>query len=208
VVECFPQRWEFGKSQASRALKNFGVLFSFNKLKWRSIIAVEKEGGLVDQRFEKYTERSRRVLTLAQEEAIYLRDNTIRPEFLLIGLLRERDGIAAKVLNNLGATLHDVREVVSWWRANGALPKRTFNEPGEFGIAPEVLEILDLAVEEARNLRHHYIATEHLLLALVSSSGNGLAGKVFQQLTLDDSKVRAEVRRLLEQSMPSTTASD
>src|SRR5580765_7001414 len=116
----------------------------------------------MNDKFEKFTERARKVLSLAQDEAQRFNHNYIGTEHLLLGLVREGDGVAAKVLANLGVELHKVRSAVEFIIGKG---DRTVI--GEIGLTPRARKVIELAVEEARTLGQHYIGTEHLLLGLV-----------------------------------------
>ena len=126
-------------------------------------------------RFDKFTERARRVLTLAQEEAHRFNHNYIGTEHILLGLVREGDGVAAKVLGNLGVELNKVRSAVEFIIGRG---DRTVL--GEIGLTPRAKKVIELAVDEARRLTHSYIGTEHLLLGLVRE-GEGIAAGVRPQ---------------------------
>ncbi|MCX6023988.1 MAG: ATP-dependent Clp protease ATP-binding subunit [Chloroflexi bacterium] len=147
-------------------------------------------------RFDKFTERARRVLSLAQEEAQRFNHNYIGTEHLLLGLVREGDGLAAKVLTNLGVELNKVRSAVEFIIGRGDRPTT-----GEVGLTPRAKKVIELAVDEARRLNHHYIGTEHLLLGLVRE-GEGIAAGVLESLGVSLEKVRAETQRILSQSMP------
>jgi ATP-dependent Clp protease ATP-binding subunit ClpC len=147
-------------------------------------------------RFEKFTERARRVLTLAQEEALRFNHNYIGTEHILLGLVREGEGVAAKVLANLGVDLNKVRSAVEFIIGRGDKAVT-----GEIGLTPRARKVIELAVDEARRLGHHYIGTEHLLLGLVRE-GEGIAAGVLESLGVSLEKVRAEVARVLSQSMP------
>jgi len=147
-------------------------------------------------RFDKFTERARRVLTLAQEEAQRFNHNYIGTEHLLLGLVREGEGVAAKVLANLGVELNKVRSAVEFIIGRGDRPVT-----GEIGLTPRAKKVIELAVDEARRLGHHYIGTEHLLLGLVRE-GEGIAAGVLESLGVSLEKVRAEVTRVLAQTMP------
>ena len=151
-------------------------------------------------RFDKFTERARRVLTLAQEEAQRFNHNYIGTEHLLLGLVREGDGVAAKVLSNLGVELSKVRSAVEFIIGRGDRATQ-----GEIGLTPRAKKVIELAVDEARRLSHHYIGTEHLLLGLVRE-GEGIAAGVLESLGVSLDKVRAEVTRILAQSMPQGAA--
>ncbi len=150
-------------------------------------------------RFDKFTERARRVLTLAQEEAQRFNHNYIGTEHLLLGLVREGDGVAAKVLANLGVELNKVRSAVEFIIGRGDRAVL-----GEIGLTPRAKKVIELAVDEARRLNHHYIGTEHLLLGLVRE-GEGIAAGVLESLGVNLERVRAETTRILSQSMPQST---
>jgi ATP-dependent Clp protease ATP-binding subunit ClpA len=145
-------------------------------------------------RFDKFTERARRVLQLAQEEAQRFKHNYIGTEHLLLGLLREGEGVAAKVLNNLGVELDKVRSAVEFIIGQG---DRTV--AGDIGLTPRARKVIELSVDEARRLNHHYIGTEHLLLGLVRE-GEGIAAGVLESLGVSLDKVRSQVIYVLNQS--------
>ncbi len=151
-------------------------------------------------RFDKFTERARRVLTLAQEEAQRFNHNYIGTEHLLLGLVREGDGVAAKVLNNLGVELSKVRSAVEFIIGRG---EKSIS--GDIGLTPRAKKVIELAVEEARRLNHSYIGTEHLLLGLVRE-GEGIAFGVLESLGVSLERVRTETARILSQSTPQSAA--
>jgi ATP-dependent Clp protease ATP-binding subunit ClpA len=151
-------------------------------------------------RFDKFTERARRVLSLAQEEAQRFNHNYIGTEHLLLGLVREGDGVAAKVLANLGVELNKVRSAVEVIIGRGDRAVL-----GEIGLTPRAKKVLDFAVDEARRLNHHYIGTEHILLGLVRE-GEGIAAGVLESLGVNLTRVRLETTRILSQSMPQGAA--
>src|SRR3974390_2591056 len=144
--------------------------------------------------FDKFTERGRKVLTLAQEEAQRFNHNYIGTEHLLLGLVREGDGVAAKVLSSLNVELTKVRSAVEFIIGRGGRIVL-----GEMGLTPRAKKVIELAVDEARRLNHHYIGTEHLLLGLVRE-GEGIAAGVLESLGVKLEKVRAEVQAVLNQS--------
>ena len=109
-------------------------------------------------RFNKFTERARKVLTLAQEEAQRFQHNYIGTEHLLLGLVREGEGVAAKVLTNLGVQLSDVRAAIEYIIGRG-----DHAAPGDIGLTPRAKKVIELAVDEAKLMKHQYIGTEHLL---------------------------------------------
>src|SRR3954451_7486989 len=145
-------------------------------------------------RFDKFTERARKVLQLAQEEAQRFNHNYIGTEHLLLGLVREGEGVAAKVLANLGVELNKVRSAVEFIIGRG---DRTV--AGDIGLTPRAKKVIELSVDEARRLNHHYIGTEHLLLGLVRE-GEGIAAGVLESLGVSLDKVRNQVIYVLNQS--------
>ncbi|HYP39496.1 MAG TPA: ATP-dependent Clp protease ATP-binding subunit [Chloroflexia bacterium] len=145
-------------------------------------------------RFDKFTERARKVLQLAQEEAQRFNHNYIGTEHILLGLVREGDGVAARVLNNLGIELHKVRSAVEFIIGRG--DRQVL---GEIGLTPRAKRVIELAVDEARRLNHHYIGTEHLLLGLVRE-GEGIAAGVLESLGVSLEKVRGQVIEVLKSS--------
>src|SRR5437867_7882906 len=145
-------------------------------------------------RFDKFTERARKVLQLAQEEAQRFNHNYIGTEHILLGLVREGDGVAARVLNNLGIELHKVRSAVEFIIGRGDRMVM-----GEIGLTPRAKRVIELAVDEARRLNHHYIGTERLLLGLVRE-GEGIAAGVLESLGVSLDKVRSQVIYVLNQS--------
>ncbi len=145
-------------------------------------------------KFDKFTERARKVLTLAQEEAQRFNHNYIGTEHLLLGLVREGDGVAARVLGNMGVQLPKVRSAVEFIIGRGETMIM-----GEIGLTPRAKKVIELAVDEARRLNHHYIGTEHLLLGLVRE-GEGIAAGVLESLGVNLEKVRAQVMQVVSQS--------
>ena len=145
-------------------------------------------------RFEKFSERARRVLSLAQEEAQRFNHNYIGTEHILLGLVRETEGVGAKVLSNLNVELPKVRSAVEFIIGRGERPS-----PEDTALTPRAKKVIELAVDEARRLSHHYIGTEHLLIGIMRE-GEGVAAGVLESdgVTLD--KIRAETARVLSQS--------
>ena len=141
----------------------------------------------MSDRLDKFTERAKKVLVYAQDEATRFNHNYIGTEHLLLGLLREGDGIAAKVLGNLGVELNKVRSAVEFIIGRG---ERMV--VGDINLTPRAKRVIELAVEEARRLGHNYIGTEHLLLGLVRE-GEGIAAGVLESLGVNLDKVRAQV---------------
>ncbi|HET9660063.1 MAG TPA: ATP-dependent Clp protease ATP-binding subunit [Thermomicrobiales bacterium] len=147
--------------------------------------------------FDKFTERARKVLSLAQEEAQRFNHPYIGTEHLLLGLVREGEGVAARVLTNMGVQLPKVRSAVEFiiGRGEGAVI-------GEIGLTPRAKKVIELAVDEARRLDHSYIGTEHLLLGLVRE-GEGIAAGVLESLGVNLEKVRQQVMQVVNQSASS-----
>ena len=141
---------------------------------------------------DKFTERVRKVIFLAREEAARLQHGSIGTEHLLLGLLREGEGIAATVLSNLGLDLEAIRHAVENMvaQAGGTLTI------GEIPFTSNAKRVLELSVDEARQLGHNYVGTEHLLLGLIRE-GEGVAAKVLMDMGVDRKKVRDETLKLL-----------
>ena len=132
-------------------------------------------------------------MSLAQEEAQRFQHNYIGTEHLLLGLIREGEGVAAKVLEDLGVELIQVRTAVEFIINRGG-PR----VPGEIGLTPRAKKVIELAVDEARRLNHHYIGTEHILLGLVRE-GEGIAAGVLESLGVNLEKVRSQTLTVLSQ---------
>ena len=145
-------------------------------------------------RFEKFSERARRVLSLAQEEAQRFNHNYIGTEHILLGLVRETEGVAARVLSSLTVDLSKVRSAVEFIIGRGEKPPQ-----GEIGLTPRAKKVVELAVDEARRMTHTYIGTEHLLIGLMRE-GEGVAAGVLESLGVTLDKVRAETHRILSNS--------
>src|SRR5207249_6349617 len=145
-------------------------------------------------RFDKFTERARKVLAYAQEEAQRFNHNYIGTEHMLLGLLREDSGVAARVLTSMGVELGSARSAVE--RIIGRGDRMVM---GEVGLTPRAKKVIELAVDEARRLNHQYIGTEHLLLGLVRE-GEGIAAGVLESLGVSLDRVRAQVVQVLNSS--------
>ncbi|MBN1189604.1 MAG: ATP-dependent Clp protease ATP-binding subunit [Dehalococcoidales bacterium] len=146
-------------------------------------------------RFEKFSERARRVLTLAQEEAQRFNHANIGPEHILLGIIGEPDGVAAKVLVNMGVSLNKVRSAVEFIIGHGEAATK-----GEVSLSPGAKRVIELAIDEARYIGHNYIGTEHLLLGLLRE-GEGIAARVLDSLGVTLEKVRAEIAKVQEQGV-------
>ena len=148
--------------------------------------------------YQRFTERAQRALLLAQEEAKRLQYNFVGTEHLLLGLIREGDGIAAKALLSLGVSLDKVRAEVEKVIGRGTTPAE-----GDIGLTPRAKKVvLELSAEEARHLGHNYIGTEHILLGLIRE-GEGVAARVLLNLGADLDRVRAQV--IQQFGMPSNS---
>jgi ATP-dependent Clp protease ATP-binding subunit ClpA len=145
-------------------------------------------------RLDRFTERARKVLSSAQEEAQRFQHNYIGTEHLLLGLIHDGESVAAKVLANLGVELNQVRSAVEFIIGRGDRIVL-----GEAGLTPRAKKVIELAADEARRLNHHYIGTEHLLLGLVRE-GAGIAAGVLEGQGVSLEKVRTQTRYVLKQS--------
>jgi ATP-dependent Clp protease ATP-binding subunit ClpC len=141
--------------------------------------------------FERFTERARQVVVLAQEEARTLKHNYIGTEHILLGLLREEEGLAARVLESLDITVERVRAQVV--RIVGSGEEVT---SGQIPFTPRAKKVLELALREALSLGHNYIGTEHILLGLVREN-EGVAARILVDFDADSEKIRNEVIRML-----------
>ncbi len=144
--------------------------------------------------FERFTEKARRIVVYAQEEARMLNQNYIGTEHLLLGLIREEEGVAYKALTNLGINLIDVRLQVE-----DLIGKGVSTQVGHIPFTPRAKKVLELSLREALQLGHNYIGTEHILLGLIRE-GEGVAARVLLSLGADLEKVRNQVIQLLSGS--------
>src|SRR5213592_156111 len=141
--------------------------------------------------FERFTDRARRVVVLAQEEARMLNHNYIGTEHILLGLIREGEGVAAKALESLGISQEAVRRQVGEITGQGQQPPS-----GHIPFTPRAKKVLELSLREALQLGHNYIGTEHILLGLIRE-GDGVAAQVLVKLGADLNRVRQQVTQLL-----------
>ncbi|HET9242421.1 MAG TPA: Clp protease N-terminal domain-containing protein, partial [Gaiella sp.] len=141
--------------------------------------------------FERFTERARQVVVLAQDEARALKHNYIGTEHILLGLLREEEGLAARVLEQLDITVEEVRAQVA--RIVGQGDEVT---TGQIPFTPRAKKVLELALREALSLGHNYIGTEHILLGLVREN-EGVAARILLDFDADAEKIRNEIIRML-----------
>jgi ATP-dependent Clp protease ATP-binding subunit ClpC len=148
----------------------------------------------LSNKMERFTQRARRVLSLAQEEAERLQHSYIGTEHLLLGLMREEGGVAGRVLRDLGLDQRRVEELVERMTRAGQRAPNT-----RLDLSPGTKKVLELAVDEARRMGHHYIGTEHLLLGLVRQS-EGIAIDVLKRLNVSPEEIRRQTRRVLQES--------
>ncbi|MCL6552021.1 MAG: ATP-dependent Clp protease ATP-binding subunit [Firmicutes bacterium] len=141
--------------------------------------------------FERFTERARRVIILAQEEAKRLNHSAVGTEHILLGIIREGEGVASKVLESLNISPERVRAEIE-----GAIGRGERSPHEEVAFTPRAKKVLELALDEARRLGHNYIGTEHLLLGLIRE-GEGVAARVLEAMGADLDRVRAQVVYLL-----------
>jgi hypothetical protein len=147
--------------------------------------------------FERFTDRARRVVVLAQEEARLLNHNYIGTEHILLGLIHEKEGVAARALTELGISLEAIRvEVVEIIGRGATAPS------GHLPFTPRSKKVLELSLREALQLGHNYIGTEHILLGLIRE-GEGVAARVLVKLVGSRDRVRQQVIRVLAQAGPS-----
>ena len=151
--------------------------------------------------FERFTEKAIKVIMLAQEEARRLGHNFVGTEQVLLGLIGEGTGVAAKTLKSMGVTLKDARAEVEKiiGRGSGFVAV-------EIPFTPRAKRVLELSWDEARQLGHNYIGTEHLLLGLIRE-GEGVAARVLENLGVDLNKIRSNVIKMLGETKPQTTSS-
>lgn len=148
-------------------------------------------------RFDQFTNGAREALSLAQEEAQRFQHDSIDTGHLLLGLIREGEGVAANVLNNLGVELNQVRDGIEFIIGRGDRVVL-----GEIGLTTRAQTVIELALDEARGLNHDAIGTEHLLLGLVRE-GDGLGVAVLERLGVRLEQVRMETMNMLKQQKTS-----
>ena len=142
-------------------------------------------------KFDKFTPRSRKVFSMAQEEAQGLQHNYIGTEHLLLGLVRENEGGVAKLLNNLGLDIDKARGTVQFIIGRGDRIVL-----GEIGLTPHAKQAIELAIDEAQGLNHEYIEPEHILLGIIDEAG-GIAVGVLESLNVNLEQLRAETLQVL-----------
>jgi ATP-dependent Clp protease ATP-binding subunit ClpA len=175
------------------------VTFALARIQWwgpyaaqRSLVVrAVRRGGRGVRMFERFTDRARRVVVLAQEEARMLNHNYIGTEHILLGLIHEGEGVAAKALESLGIALEGVRQQVEEIIGQGQQAPS-----GHIPFTPRAKKVLELSLREALQLGHNYIGTEHILLGLIRE-GEGVAAQVLVKLGADRDRVRQQVIQLL-----------
>ena len=145
---------------------------------------------------ERFTQRARRVLSLAHQEAERMRQNYIGTEHLLLGLIREEGGVAGRVLRELGLESDRVQEIIERLAGTGGF------RGGKLDLSPGTQQVLEFAVDEARRMGHHYIGTEHILLGLVRYN-QGVATDVLRKMGVTPDQIRRQTRRVLQESSSS-----
>ena len=148
-------------------------------------------------RFEKFSERARKVLSLAQEEAQRFKHNYIGTEHILLGLSKESEGVAAKVLSSLGIESNKIQSSVEFIIGQGDR-----QAPSSLGLTPRAKKVIELSVDEARRLNHQYIGTEHILIGLLRE-GEGIAAGVLESLGASLEDVRKESEKLISENVKS-----
>ncbi|MCX6513430.1 MAG: NDP-hexose 4-ketoreductase, partial [Actinobacteria bacterium] len=143
--------------------------------------------------FERFTDRARRVVVLAQEEARLLNHSYIGTEHILLGLIHEGEGVAAKALESLNISLEAVRAQVEEIIGQGGS-----SPSGHIPFTPRAKKVLELSLREALQLGHNYIGTEHILLGLIHE-GEGVAAKALESLNISLEAVRAQVEEIIGQ---------
>jgi ClpA/ClpB-like protein len=154
-------------------------------------------GGRVTGPFDRFDDRAKRVLALAQDESIRMNHNYIGTEHLLLGLIREGEGVAARVLFSLGIDLTKVRKGVEYIVGRG----EAATSPSEITLSPRTKKIIELAIDEARKLGTLHVGPEHLLLALVRE-GEGIAAGIIESLGVSGEQVRERVLATLREPRP------
>jgi ATP-dependent Clp protease ATP-binding subunit ClpA len=144
--------------------------------------------------FERFTDKARRIVVLAQEEARMLNHNYIGTEHILLGLIHEGEGVAAKALESLGISLSAVRQ-----RVEEKIGQGEHSQSGHIPFTPRAKKVLELSLREAQRLGHNYIGTEHILLGLIRE-GEGVGAQVLMDLGADLTRVREKVTQLLHES--------
>ena len=203
-----------GESTAAKVLASAGV--ELEKVRHQVIVALGQQGaaaasagpampsgsafGSFGGPFERFNDRAKRVLAYAQEEAIRLKHNYIGTEHVLLGLVREGESVAAKVLNGLGVELSKVRTAVEFIIGPGDAANMP-SPPNKLPISPRTKKVIEFAIDEARKLNHRHVGPEHVLLGVVRE-GQGIASGVIESLGVTLEKVRQQVLATLGKPAP------
>jgi len=203
-----------GESTAAKVLASLGV--ELEKIRHQVIIELGQQGpaaaspppaapsgsafGGFSGPFERFNDRAKRVLAFAQDEAIRFKHNYIGTEHVLLGLVREGESVAAKVLTALGVELSKVRTAVEFIIGAGDAANMP-GSPSEITISPRTKKVIEFAIDEARKLNHRYVGPEHLLLGLVRE-GQGIASGVIESLGVTLEKVRQQLLAALGKEAP------
>ena len=187
-----------GEGVAVRVLENLGVDLSkvptlINEMLLETVEVEEDISQKSEKTFERFTEKAIKAIMLAQEEGRRLGHNFVGTEQILLGLIGEGTGVAAKVLKSMGVKLKDARLEVEKIIGRGS-----GDVGAEMPFTDKAKRVLKLSLEEARQLEHNYIGTEHLLLGLIRE-GEGVAARVLENLGVDISKVRTQVIQMLDE---------
>jgi ATP-dependent Clp protease ATP-binding subunit ClpC len=152
-------------------------------------------------KFEKFSERARRVLSHAQQEALRFNQKHIGTEHILLGITKETEGIAAKALVNLNIDLSKIQSAIEF-----IIEKGDRKTSDELTLTPRAKKVIELSVDEARRLNHHYIGTEHLLIGTMRE-GEGIASGVLESLGVNLDSLRSEISKILSESTPADSQS-
>src|SRR2546426_797865 len=153
--------------------------------------------------FDRFNDRAKRVLALAQDEAIRFNHNYIGTEHLLLGLVREGEGVAARVLDSLGVELSKVRSAIELTIGRGDSTK----SPSEITLAPQVKSVINLAIDEARKLGHSHVGTEHVLIGLIREE-EGVAARALRTLGVELDKARTALGFIVGRGEAATSPSE
>lgn len=145
----------------------------------------------MNSRFEKFSERARNVLSIAQDEAHRYNHQYIGTEHVLLGLLREQEGVAARILKSLDVDLNKTRVAIEFVQGRGVTHPQT-----EIGLTPRAKKVIELAVDEARKMDHKYIGTEHLLIGLLRE-GESVAAGILESFQVSVDNVREKCNYIL-----------
>ena len=146
--------------------------------------------------FERFTERARKVVVKAQDEARFLKQNYIGTEHILLGLIDEKEGIASKVFQELGISINEIRNAIK-----DVVTEGTSESYEHIPFTPRAKKVLELSLREALQMGHNYIGTEHILLGLLRE-GEGVAARVLNSLGITLSSVKVKVKEILNSQSP------